>query len=178
MKVKIKKRHIVLAALVLALGAAVYLNWQLGSTDSSKLKQVDSALGEATYVSNNTSTADQKSNSKDDYFSKAKTERTKSQDEVLDIAKEVLQLSESSDEAKKEAVDKSDTIQKRILNQTNIEQTLLAKGFSKCLCFLSDEGCNVIVLKKEMNESSPLVIKDAVTSQVNLDFDDIKIVEI
>lgn len=183
MKIKIKKRHIVLTALVLALGAAVYLNWQFGSSDfTSEATQTGNSLGEATYVSTNEATVDQQvvkmTTEQEQYFAQAENKRKEAEDEVIEISKEVLTLSESSDEAKTEAVEKADEIEKRILNQSNIESVLNAKGFSRCLCLISDEGCNVIVLKDEMNESSTLIIKDAVSSQIEMDFDDIKVVEI
>ena len=52
---KIGKRHIVLAGLVLALGTAVYLNWQFAPTEGI-VAQTDSSvtrtdLGRAEYVS-------------------------------------------------------------------------------------------------------------------------------
>ncbi len=183
---KIQKRHIVLAALVLALGAAVYLNWQFN--DNSDMLSVNTAkqLGEATYVNNelNDATEDEVistlgnlTQEQQNYFSTAKTNRKQSQDEVLDIAKEVLQLAEATEEAKKEAAEQISKIEDYMLCQSNIESTLKAKGFSECLCFLSDEGCNVIVLEKEMKDNSPLIIKDIVTSQIEISFDDIKIIQ-
>lgn len=47
---KIQKRHVLMASLVLALGAAVYLNWQF--TGNSDMLSVDASkkLGEAQYV--------------------------------------------------------------------------------------------------------------------------------
>ena len=56
---KIEKRHIVLASLVLALGTAVYINWQFGGT---KQNTTAKELGAASYVNatvSNQSTSDE-----------------------------------------------------------------------------------------------------------------------
>ena len=50
---KIQKKHVISAALILALGAAVYVNWQFGASAKTTPKQ----LGEASYVSADVSSA-------------------------------------------------------------------------------------------------------------------------
>ena len=179
---KIKKRHIALAALVVALGAAVYLNWQYADSGVSVLPTAKE-LGSATYVNADVkatedevrSTSQSQSTS---YFAKAKTDRQQAQDEAVSLAKEVLTLTESDDEAKREAAEQLSKLEDRFLAQNNIEGVLKAKGFSECVCYLSDEGCSVAVLSTELKDNSPLIIKDAVQSQYEIDFNDITIVEI
>ena len=75
MKLSIKKGHIVLGALVLALGAAVYLNWDY-------MKQTDYvAAGNTNQTTNeNEGTA----NYGDAYFVSARLSRTQSRDEAMD----------------------------------------------------------------------------------------------
>ena len=100
---KIKKRHIVLASMVLALSAAVFLNWQLsGSTSMSKADR-SRELGVATYVNRNVSSSSDEvavsavpaeytaelSDEQSEYFLSTRTERQKTQDEVIDLAKQV-----------------------------------------------------------------------------------------
>ena len=52
------------------------------------------------------------------------------------------------------------------------------KGFSECLCYVTDSGCTVTVLSNDMQQDSPLVIKDAVLSQLDIEFNDIVILDI
>lgn len=181
---KIKKRHIVLAALILALGAAVYLNWQYSST-GSLIAPSSKELGEVTYVNADTkATEDEIQTTSNEqsgaaaYFAQAKTERQQTQDSVVNTAKEVLELSQSDEEAKEEAAERLSELEERLLAQSNIEGVLKAKGFSDCLCFISDEGCTVALIKSEMTENTPLIVKDAVCSQYEIDFNDITIVEV
>ena len=181
---KIKKKHILISALILALSAAVYLNWRFSFEPDSLTAKTVKELGAATYVSAEAeATGDEKAVSKDiteaeAYFAKAKTERKQAEDAALSAAKEVLKLAESSDEAKAEAVKQADMIENRILAESNVETVLLSKGFSKCVCVISDSGCTVSVLKDEHKDGSALLIKDAVLSQTDFDFDDITIIDI
>lgn len=179
---KIKKQHILASALILALGAAVYLNWQF--TGAPVKPSGEKELGAATYVSRNTgATADQSgrlngASSPEATIAKARTERTQAQDKALSEAKNVLELSDTSEEAKAEAVKAATVIEKRILAQSNIEGILNAKGFSSVLCSVADNACTVSVLKTEMKDDSAMIIKDAVLSQLNIEFSNIVIVEV
>lgn len=187
---KIQKRHIVLAALVLALGAAVYLNWQFEGSNSL-VKETSKQLGEATYVNADAkATADEYKSKKvsvsndadnmagDDYFLKASTERSQAQDKAIDTAKEVVVSADADKDIKEEAIETLNNLEKMIVSQSNIENILKAKGFSQCLCFISDDACSVAVLKNDMKDDSPLIIKDAVMSQYDVDFNNITILEI
>ena len=180
---KIKKQHILAASLILALGAAVYLNWQFSGTPL--ISPSSKELGAATYVSNDTAaTADEsvsKTNAEltsDGKLAKARTERTQAQDKALSEAKNILELSDSSDEAKAEAVKSADAIEQRIMAQSNVESILEAKGFKDALCYISDGGCTVTVQKDDLKDDSPVIIKDAVLSQLDIEFNKIVIVDV
>ncbi len=175
---KIQKKHILGAALILALGAAVYINWQFSG--APKVKQTAKELGSATYVSRD-ATADEarvKELSAEEKIAKIRTERAQAQDKALDAAKNILSLSDSSDDAKTEAARQAGAIERRIVSQSNIENILVTKGFTDALCFVSDSGCTVSVKAEDMEKDSPLIIKDAVMSQLDIKFNDIVIVEI
>ena len=177
---KFQKKHILFAALILALGAAVFINWQFSG--SSSVKPTAKELGAATYVSKDAkATADQTGTiglSPKEKMAKIRTQRSQAQDKALDSAKNILSLSDSSDKAKEEAVRQSGVIERRILVQNNIENILTAKGFSDAVCLISDAGCTVNVYSDDMQKDSPLIIKDAVMSQIDVEFNDIIIVEI
>ena len=179
---KIQKKHILVSALVLALGAAVYVNWQFSGVPVSS--EASKELGAVTYVNKNTSaTADEASKSSvklspKEKITKARTQRSQAQDKALDEAKNIIKLSDSSEDAKKKAVEQANVIEKRILAQSDIEGILLAKGFSMSVCYISDGGCTVTVLADEMEKDSPLIIKDAVMSQTEILFNDIVIIDV
>lgn len=181
---KIQRKHIVLASLVLALGAAVYINWQLSSTpDNLGAKE----LGKATYVNTNVkATVDEVSlnlNSKlskeqQNYFSNARLKRDKTADEVKNSALEALSLVESDEDTKETALAQLAQLEELLMNQVSVENILSAKGFSDCICSISDDSVTVIVPDNEMSENSPLIIKDAVAEVCDIPFDNISIVTV
>lgn len=210
---KIQKRHILMASLVLALGAAVYLNWKF--TGNSDMLSVDASkkLGEAQYVNGDitdetqeagifdsifggdddksTDSTEETTEGEDttavkaelteeqiSYFSTVRTDREQTQSKVLEDAKEVLSLSENSEEAKEEAAESVSQLEKLILAQSNIENLLKAKGFTDVVCFISDEGCNVVVASRNMDDNGSLLVKDAVMSQLDMGSEQIKIIQI
>lgn len=188
---KIKKRHLVLAALVLALSGAVYLNWQLSSDNSISVADTRE-LGSATYVNSEASSSKDEmavnateskssinlSDEQIEFFANSRTERQKVQDEAITLAKQVLELSEDNEEACEEASEQLSNLENIIISQNRIEMTLRAKGFSDCLCTLNETSCTVIVPKNEMNENSTLIIKDCINEVADLPFENISIIEI
>lgn len=179
---KMNKRNIVAASLVVALSAAVYLNWQFGDNSAMFTSATTKELGEAEYVSNE-ATAEETtsavlSKKQSQYFADAKNSRQEAQDKIVNIAKEVLSKTEANSAAKESAVAQSENIENYINYQNNIENLLKAKGFTDCLCCITDKGCSVVVPKSEMDEDSAIVIKDVVYGQTGIDFENITITEI
>ena len=138
---KSKKKYIVFASLVLALSAAVYINWQLSG---AKTPQSAKELGAASYVSATASASDDEvqqtaalSNESKSYFSAERTKRQATQDKIIDDAKEIFNLESSSDEDKSEAEKNVEELLKTFTIQDSIESIVKAKGFSECLCSVS-----------------------------------------
>lgn len=186
---KIKKRHVVLASLVLALSSAVFINWQLSDAQGIGNKPAGRELGAVSYVNSNIDSssdevqvnAEIQDNSKLtkeqlEYFATSKTERQKTQDEVKTMAIKVLELSDSSDEAKEDAVEQLNSLEEVFLSQSRVESTLKAKGFTECLCLLSENSCTVIVPENELKDNSALIIKACVDEVADLPFENINIV--
>ncbi len=177
---KFQKIYIVLAALVLALGTAIYVNWQFGGAQNTSAKE----LGAASYVNATVpcATADEAvstsalSKEQENYFSTERTKRKSIQDEVIDKANETLGLENVSDEDMTDAQRSIEKILKNFTTQDSIESIVKAKGFSECLCYISDNGVSIIVPDSELNDSSALVIDDAVTSHYEVAYEDISIV--
>jgi stage III sporulation protein AH len=178
---KIQKKHIVLAALVLALGTAVYVNWQMSGSTPTTSKELGAASFVNATVSTN-ATEDEAvetaalSKTQKNYFAAERTKRQNTQDEIIDDAKEIFNLEESSDDEKSEAQESVEKLLKTFTIQDSIESIVKAKGFSDCLCYISDEGVTVIVPDTELNDTAALVIDDAVTTHYDVEYDSISIV--
>ena len=201
---KFGKRQLVLAALVVALGAAVYLNWQF--SDNSDLLAANTTvesgkeLGEAEFVNNNTassltssteentssspadgdsssSSASNISSSAEQYFAQAKVSRQQARDDAVDSLKEIIDSVQSSESAKAEAVKQAAEIAKNIEQESNIENLIKAKGFAECLAFLQNGECSVVVSSTGLLDNESITIKDIVAGQSGISYDKIKIVE-
>lgn len=177
---KSKKKYVIGAALVLALGAAVYVNWQFNSASGTSAKE----LGAASYVNATLpkSSADEAaqtaamSKEQANYFASERTKRTQTQDKVIDDAKELFNLDSANADDKSEAQKSMEQMLKTFTVQDSIESIVKAKGFSECLCYISDSGVTVIVPDSQLNDTAALVIDDAVTSHYDVAYENISIV--
>lgn len=197
------KRQLVLAALVVALGAAVYLNWQFSGenplvaagTDASEKTVGEARLVNASALSSAQpasgasgpqeagsgaaeSGGEAQGKTAEEYFSETRLSRQQSRDEAVELLEDVLEDAGASEEAKKEAVAQAAVIAQQVLQENNIENLVKAKGFTDCVAFLQNGECTVVVQTAESNQSNAIVIKDIVAGQSGVSYDKIKIVEL
>lgn len=189
---KLRRHQLILVSLILALGVAVYLNWQF--SDNNNLVATDvlhpqKELGEARYVNNaNVPSSEEEpytqtvantnmSPETKEYFAKARMDRQKAHDEAIENVKKALSGSETSQEFKNEAIKQTEEIAKTLQEESNIENLIKAKGFSECLVFIQNGECSVVVSPGSLNESSVITIRDIVSGQSNIPFEKIKIIE-
>lgn len=190
--VKFKRKQIILLALVLALGSAIYLNWRFACPREFAPENTATStkeLGQAQFVSNTVGGAkteknseNEQKNNKDtknqDYFNKTRAERKKARDEATENIKEILEDVKSTQETKAEAVKKATEIAQKIEEEANIEGLIKAKGFKDCLAFIQNDECSVVIGGQKLTESLATQIKDIVCSQGKIAVDKVKIVEI
>ncbi len=186
---KIHRRSLVLASLIIALSTAVYLNWQFsGNTNppviptSVASHESEDKLGEARFVNANSqddSNSDQSENTTEDskqFFEEAVMNRQKARDEAIEVIKNTLENGNSSEEAKAEAIKQTSEIAANIQRESNIENLIKAKGYSDCIAMIQNGECNVILPPKSLDDSTAVAIFDVVHSQTGFSSDKIKIV--
>ena len=190
--IKFGKKQIILSALILSLGAAVYLNWKFASP--REFVPEDSAtstkeLGQAQFVNNTVDNAKPEKNNdlsqknKEDatkdseYFTKTRAERKKARNEATESIREILDDVKSSDAVKAEAVKKATEIAQKIEEEANIESLVKAKGFKDCIAFIQNDECSVVVNGQGLTEALATQIKDIVCSQGKIAIDKVKIIE-
>ena len=183
---KFGKKQLVLASLVLALGAAVYLNWQFAGTNtlpvgdtSSETSQLGAAqLVNNAYVETVTDDLEPSSSAETasaDVLSQARMDRQNSRDEALELLDSVLNSVESDSAAKQQAVDQASAIAQNILDESNVESLLEAKGYSDCVAYISPEECSVVIAGT-VEEADTLIVQEIVMEQTGLTADKIKII--
>jgi stage III sporulation protein AH len=174
------KRQIVLGILILALAAAVYLNWQFASADgglniSDTASSESANLGESVFVNN----ADAEQTSSElPYFSDARKERAEAREKALDELKEIVDNAKSDESAKKAAGEKSVKIAANTESESAIETLVKAKGFADCIAVISDDSISVVVQGSDLLGSQIMQIKDIINSQIQIADENIKIINV
>ena len=169
------KRHIVTATLVLCLAAAVCLNMRYSSftaplTDNSASGDKDyfdtsSQLGQAVETGGKVAT-----------IQNTRKERNETRSQAIAELKATIEKADVDAKDKSEVLKKLEAETKRITDETTIETVVKAKGFEDALVMISDESVTVIVPKDQLLTSETLQIQDAVTSQIKIDLEKIKII--
>lgn len=183
---KFQKRQLVLASLVLALGTAVYLNWQF--SDDHKLNTtgiIESTreLGEARYVNtsnvkeNSESGQSQSTDAAKQYFAQAQTDRRQSRENIEEKIKSLAATPNMSEDVKNDLLKQVDEFAKVGQQESNVENLLKAKGFDECIVFIQNGECSVVVAPGKLNDNAALIIRDVVSGQTGIAFDKIKIME-
>lgn len=172
-KGKFSKGHIALAVMVVALGAAVWLNMKYsGAINDAASDTASKYLGQAEYVSGEVK-EEEKS-----YFTQLKDERQQAREASLEIIDEILDREELTDEDKKAAVEKANALADTVNKENSIESILKAKGFSEVAVMIGDADVNVVIKAKELTTAQTAQIKDAVTSQTSFSAAHIKIITV
>lgn len=182
---KFRRKQLVLAALVLALGAAVYLTWQFSgpkvTTASNNTTGESSELGVAqlvnnAYVETNTGAGNETAaTDTGTSLSEARISRQNSRDEAMEVINNVLENVDADSTAKEDAATQASVMAQNILNESNVENLLSAKGFTETVAYINNGECNVVV-SGQLSESDSLIIQEVVIAQTGLTADKIKII--
>lgn len=197
---KYGKRQLILASLVLALGAAVYLNWQFAGTgvavDGESSSETSSAFGAAQLVNNNyvetvsdgvESASGEVSGQEAEptqgevseaaeKLSDARMTRQTARDEAVELLEDILNDAESDSAVKEAAVSEASAIAQNILKETNIESLVAAKGFSECVAYINGDTCTIVVNGDMEDAQNALIVRDIAATETGFSADQIKII--
>ena len=176
------KRYLVVAAIVLFAGGAVYLNWDynrsMGEADPAMVEAEDEAMARAGVLEEGTEGTDTVPVS--DYFASARLSRQQSRDEAMSLLETAASGEGVSQEVLDSAMDEIACMATWSMQEAQVENLLLAKGFTECVAFISDEGISVAVPAPLDGLTEPAVaqITDVITSETDFDISQIHVVEI
>lgn len=173
----IGRKQIILAALVVALGAAIFLNYRFSENGAFQVANTNSTYGEAKYVDNQSGVT---SGSGTDYFAQARLERQKAHDEALETLKSAVSGVSATDAQKQQVAAGVTALAQNIKTEGDIENLVMAKGFKNCVAIIGDSDVNIIVQPKgttALSASDAIQIKDIVMSHTKFTADKIKIIE-
>lgn len=174
MNMIIGRRQIVLAALVLALGTAVFLNYKFaGGADSiAGVFHGTSALGDASLVANQKVSA---AASSTDVFAQTRLSRQQARDTAEQALKTLVTASGSSvtSQTQQQITAAIQTIEDNYNAEQSIENLVIAKGFSQCVAMINTQTgkVNIVVKPKSgdsLSSSEAAQIMDIAKSQTKI----------
>ena len=196
---KLWKRNAVVAAIVLFVCVAVYLNWSYnketkGTADTGK------TLGQATLVGGESTDpllgGDKQSGAlagagKEDetrgtaavtngYFDTARLNRQQSRDNALSLLQQAAGAEDADQAMKDEANTSIQTMASLTVSEAQIENLVTAKGYTDCVAFIGDKSVSVVVAsggKGGLTDADVAKISEIVTEQTGFSADQIKIIE-
>lgn len=184
------KRNAVVLAIVLFVGVAVYLNWsynnQLTGEGSGSDAGDGKVLGQTTLVNGveeeqEGETTDSAGEDTDasGYFASARLNRQQARDSAL----ELLQEAAADEKADQTVVDEANasiqTMADDTLSEAQVENLVTAKGYGDCVCFIGEDGVNLVVssTSQGLSETDIAKIVEIVREETGLSADQIKIIE-
>jgi len=184
------KRNMVVALIMLFVCAAVYLNWSYGQEIEEGAEAADGKLlGEATLVDGSgtdplldTSSEDALQENQAEqtgYFSTARLNRQQARDSALSLLQDAAEDEGANQAMKDEANASIQTMAANTLSEAQIENLVIAKGYSECICFIDDTGASVVVaaLENGLADADTARITEIVIEETGLPASQIKIIE-
>ena len=179
------KRNIVMCAVLLFVCASIYLNWSYnnrwGDADEAMVNAEDSAMAEAeSSYSEAMAEEEAESETVSAYFASARLTRQQSRDEALSLLESAAASESASQETIDSAMESIAAMATWSMQETQIENLLLAKDFSDCVVYMSGEGITVAVPAPEegLAEATVARITDTITTETEFQTSQITIIEV
>ena len=188
---KLWKRNAVVAAVVVFVCAAVYLNWSYQSDGST---QPGKNLGEAALVSGQTSdplladtspapspAGGQTASGEQGggYFDSARLNRQQARDSALSILQDAASTEGADETMKEQTAMAIQSLADTTVSEAQIENLVTAKGYQDCVAFISEGSASVVVSATEegLTDTDVARIMEIVADETGYDASQIKIIE-
>ena len=173
------KRNIAIIVVLLFVCAAIYFNWsyntQWGKADAEMAAAEDAATAA---VKAEEDAAAASASASDDYFAMARLTRQQSRDEALSL----LQSASTAEGASQATIDSAmsaiSAMASDSMTETQIENLLLAKDFSECVVYITDEGITVAVPADGLSTAQVATITDTIVKETDYTAPQIKVIEV
>ncbi len=165
----LKKKQVVLTALVAMIGLAGYFNWMYQNSDNGSVTDSEEmALGEARLVSG--------SSIKEDYFAKSRMERDTGRSKAMETLKSISENPDGDPDAKREAEQKLIEMSERTEKEAAAEGEIRARGYDDCVVYLTDSAASVVVKSEnEITGTDAAKIQEIIIRTAGVDGSEISI---
>ena len=186
MKNLLKKRQLILVTLVLALGAAVFVNWYYSKPEVAVDSQVvsptqasvnegsgeDERLGDSQYVHNPYRA------SAGEYFAGAKLKRSAAHDEAKDTLNAVVTNAKADAKAVSDAGKSLQALATAIKLEADCESLITAKTGSECLVTIGEGNVQVVLGGPPIDGATAMQVTEILLQKTGFANDKISIVEL
>ena len=179
---KNKKRNITMIAVLVFVCAAVALNWSYnnrwGHPDSEMVSAEDCAMIDvAVEVAEVASVVERPAIC---YFDESRMPRQVSRDEALELLQTAAAAETASQETIDSAINAISAMATCSMKEAQIENLLLAKDFSECVVYISNDSITVAVPApaEGLSEEAVARITDVICTETEYDASQLSIIEV
>lgn len=178
---KVWKKNLVAAALLVVVCAGIYLNWLYSEdqmtpdlTDTLNVDKLSSAdtlvMGGEENVQDTTTISD--------YFASVRLSRQQARDSAVTLLQEAMAYNDENDNSTTN--EQLELLVQTALCEAQIESLIIAKGYADCVAYISNDGISVAVATPEggMKVQDVAVIADIVMAQSEFSMQDIHVIEV
>ena len=179
---KIWKKNLVAAALLVTVCAGIYVNWIY--TEEEAASELTDTLNEEKLLSDDMLVMADETDylevdtTATDYFAAVRLSRQEARDSAVNMLQEAMAYEE--DESVSSSNEKLEGIVQTALCEAQIESLVIAKGYHDCVAYIADDGISVAVAAPEggLQQEDVAVIADIVMNQSEYDLTQIRVVEV
>lgn len=179
------KRNAVIATVLLFICAGVYLNWAVNQknapVDLTETLNADQVMDDTQMVIGETDLDAQALSSQNsaDYFAQVRLSRQESRDSAVELLEQTIAYDEGT-EIGDTASATLNSIVSTALSEAQIESLVIAKGYTDCVTYITDDTVSVAVSApaEGLTDADVALISDVVTSQTDYALSQIRIIEV
>lgn len=181
---KVWKKNLVAAAVLVTVCAGIYVNWLytqeqetlnlVDTIDTNKVMDSDTlVMNEEALIDNST-----ENNTMTDYFAAVRLSRQRARDSAVGLLQEAMAYSEDSQYV--QSNEQLEEIVQTALCEAQIESLVIAKGYTDCVAYISNDGISVAVASPEggFEQTDVALIADIIMTQSDFTYEDIRVVEV
>jgi len=180
---KIWKKNLVAAALLVTVCVGIYANWSytkdMETMDLTDTLNEEKLLSEDMLVMAGTETTDALETTATDYFAAVRLSRQEARDSAVTMLQEAMAYTDNTSEMETSS-ETLDGIVQTALCEAQIESLVVAKGYADCVAYIGEDGISVAVAAPEggLQQSDVAVIADIVLNQSDYSLENIRVVEV
>ena len=176
------KKNLVAASVLFTVCAGIYVNWlyseDQATADLTDTLDADKILSSDMLVMSGDTALDVTTDTMSEYFSAVRLSRQEARDSAVTLLQEAISYSDSTQAA--QSNEQLEQIVQTALREAQIESLVIAKGYTDCVAYITDEKISVAVAAPEggLQDTDVAVIADIVITQSDFTMEDIYVVEV